>query len=191
MNLDRLLNPKSVAIVGASARAEKPGARVFAGLRRLGFLGDIRLVNPTRAELDGHPCVPAIADIPMGVDLAVLCVSQKAVMDSFEQCVARGVGAAVVFAAGYAEQDAQGAADQERLAQAARDAGVALLGPNCLGFASMQGRAPITMVNVGPLQGNLPGGSVSAQSGAFMSSLYATMSLKHVPVSYRSEEHTS
>lgn len=184
IQVDRLLQPKSIAIVGASSRSESPGARVFAGLTRLGFAGDIHLVNPTRTELNGHPCVATIADVPMGFDLAVLCVPKNAIQASLEACIAKKIGAAVVFAAGYAEQDAAGMAEQERLAATARAAGVALLGPNCLGFANLRGRAPITMVNVVKPASDLPGVAIVTQSGAFMSSLYATMSLKNIPASY-------
>jgi len=183
VQVERLLSPKSVVVVGASARPESPGARVFAGLKRLGYEGTIHLVNPSRAELDGHPCVARIADVPPGVDLAVLCVPKNAVQAALEECIERHVGAAVVFAAGYAEQDDEGAAEQRRLEETARAAGVALLGPNCLGFASIRARAPITMVNVTKPLSNGPGVAIVAQSGAFMSSLYATMSQKGVPVS--------
>ncbi|MEJ8824500.1 acetate--CoA ligase family protein [Variovorax humicola] len=183
MQVDRLLAPKSIVVVGASARPESPGARVFAGLKRLGYEGAIYLVNPSRKELDGHPCVASIAEVPQGVDLAVLCVPKTAVQASLEECIARQVGAAVVFAAGYAEQDAEGTQEQEKLARTARDAGVALLGPNCLGFANLQARVPITMVNVAKPASDAPGIAIIAQSGAFMSSLYASMALKGIPVS--------
>ncbi len=184
LQVNRLLQPKSIAIIGASARPESPGARVFAGLIRLGYSGDIHLVNPSRTELNGHPCVPTIGEIPVGVDLAVLCVPKNAVQASLEACIAKGIGAAVVFAAGYAEQDAEGMAEQERLAATAHAAGVALLGPNCLGFANMRAGAPITMVNITSPGSEFPGVAIVAQSGAFMSSLYATMTLKNVPTSY-------
>ena len=184
MQLDRLLAPKSIVIVGASARSESPGARVFAGLKRHGYEGAIHLVNPTRSELEGHPCVPRVSELPAGVDLAVLCVAKDAVQGSLEECIGRDIGAAVVFAAGYAEQDERGKVEQEKLEVTARAAGVALLGPNCLGFASLGARAPITMVNVTKALSEQPGVAVIAQSGAFMSSLYATMSLKGIPVSY-------
>ena len=183
VNVDRLLSPRSVVVVGASARPESPGARVFAGLKRLDFAGAIHLVNPTRAELDGHPCVASISAIPQGVDLAVLCVPKNAVQASLEACIERQVGAAVVFAAGYAEQDEGGAQEQRRLEDTARAAGIALLGPNCLGFANLRARAPITMVNIAKPASDAPGVAIVAQSGAFMSSLYATMSLKGTPVS--------
>jgi acetate---CoA ligase (ADP-forming) len=183
MDIDRLLWPRSIVIVGASTRPERPGARILAGLSHLDFKGMIHLVNPSRTELGGRPCVPRIADIPDGVDLAALCVAKNAVQESLEECAARGVRAAVVFAAGYAEQDAAGTAEQERLAATARAAGIALLGPNCLGFASMRARAPITMVHVTAVTEG-PGVAVVAQSGAIMSSLYATMTLKGTPVTH-------
>lgn len=182
LNLDRLLNPRSVVIVGASAREGTPGARIQSGLERLGYPGDVFLVNPNRAEIAGRACVGSVAEIPEGVDLGVLCVSRDRVQAAMEACIDRGVGAIVIFAAGYAEQDDAGAADQLELAEICRRANVPLLGPNCLGFASMRSRAPITMVNI-PHATSAPGVSIIAQSGAIMSSLFATMQLKGTNVS--------
>jgi len=181
--IGRLLRPASIAIVGASPKPASPGARVLDNLTRCGFGGSIFLVNPGRAELEGRPCVPSIADLPYGIDLAALCIPKSAIADSLQECAARGIGAAVVFASGYAEQDEQGAAEQEIIAGIARHANIALLGPNCLGLINAVDGIPITITASNPPAEIKPGVSVIAQSGAFMSSLRATFELKGIPTS--------
>ena len=84
--------------------------------------------------------MPSIDDLPDGVDAAVLVVPQSAVLDAVAACGRRGVGAAIVFASGYAEVGEAGRAEQEKLAAAARAANVALLGPNCIGIFQLRGR---------------------------------------------------
>lgn len=181
--IDRLLRPKSIAIVGASSKSTSPGARILSNLTRCGFKGSIFLVNPGRNELDGRPCVASVSDLPSEIDLAALCVPKAGIAGSLRECASRGIGAAVVFAAGYAEQDEQGAAEQATISRVARDAGIALLGPNCLGFINTVDGIPITIATANPPAEIKPGVSVIAQSGAFMSSLRATLELKGIPTS--------
>ena len=100
--LDRLLRPRSVAIVGVSPEPGHMGGSVLANLQRCGFAGAIHLVSRSRPEIGGQRCVPSIDDLPDGVDAAVLVVPQSAVLDAIAACGRRGVGAAVVFASGYA-----------------------------------------------------------------------------------------
>ena len=101
--LDRLLHPRSVAIVGASPEPGHPGSTVLANLERCRFEGAIHLVSRSRTEFNGRPCVPGIDALPHGVDVAVLIVPQTAVIDAIAALGRRGVGAAIVFASGYAE----------------------------------------------------------------------------------------
>ena len=181
--LDRLLRPRSIAIVGASPRPTSPGARVLSNLIRCGYKGSIALINPSRTELEGRPCVPSVDALPPDIDLAALCIPKKSIGEALQACARRRIGAAVVFAAGYAEQDDDGAAEQERLVEISRDAGIALLGPNCLGFINAFDGVPITITTNNPPPAIKPGVGIIAQSGAFMSSLRATMELKRIPAS--------
>ena len=98
------------------------GGSVLANLERCRFAGDIHLVSRSRPEINGRPCLPSIDDLPHGVDAAVLVVPQTAVLDAIAACGRRGVGAAIVFASGYAETGEAGRAEQEKLAAAARAA---------------------------------------------------------------------
>src|SRR2546423_798628 len=146
--LDRLLRPRSVAIVGVSSGPGHMGGSVLANLGRCRYAGAIHLVSRSRTEFNGRLCVPSIDDLPHGVDAAVLVVPQTVVLDAIAALGRRGVGGAIVFASGYAEVGEAGRAEQEKLAAAARAANVAVLGPNCIGMCSLAlGAAPTLEVH--------------------------------------------
>ena len=185
--LDRLLRPRSVAIVGVSPEPGHMGGSVLANLQRCGFAGEMHLVSRSRPEINGRRCVPSIDDLPEGVDAAVLVVPQSAVLDAIAACGRRGVGAAIVFASGYAEVGEAGRAEQEKLAAAARVANVALLGPNCIGLSSFAVGAALSFeFNVErPPAGARPVIGIVAQSGALaaimrMAFLAKGLGLSHV-----------
>jgi acetate---CoA ligase (ADP-forming) len=129
-----LIEARRVAIVGASAREGTLPYRTLANLRAAGFEGDLFPVNPRYEELDGLPCYPTLADIPASVDLALVLVPAARTPDVVRACAEAGVGAAVLFAAGFGELGADGRLIQEKMASTARAAGLRLLGPNCQGF---------------------------------------------------------
>jgi acyl-CoA synthetase (NDP forming) len=166
--LDRLLRPRSVAIVGVSPEPGHMGGSVLANLTRCAFAGDIHLVSRSRAEINGRPCVPSIDDLPHGVDVAVLVVPQTAVIEAIGACGRRGVGGAIVFASGFAEMGEAGRAEQEKLAAAALAANVAMLGPNCIGMCNFAVGAALTFeFNVErPPASAAPKIGIVAQSGA-------------------------
>src|SRR5947209_10411164 len=166
--LDRLLRPRSVAIVGVSPEPGHPGGSVLANLERCRYAGAIHLVSRSRTAFNGRPCVPSIDDLPHGLDVAVLVVPQSAVIDAIAALGRRGVGGAIVFASGYAEVGDAGRAEQKKLTAAARAANVAVLGPNCIGMCSFAAGAALTFeFNVEPPpQDAKPKIGVVAQSGA-------------------------
>src|SRR5262245_55823957 len=94
--LNRLLRPRSIAIVGASPKPASPGARMLGNLIRCGYPGDIFLVNPGRDELEGRRCYPNVDALPDGIDLAALCIPKEGTITALEACARRGIGAAVV-----------------------------------------------------------------------------------------------
>ena len=166
--IDRLLRPRSIAIVGVSPEPGHPGSTVLANLERCRFDGAIHLVSRSRNEFNGRPCVPSIDDMPYGVDVAVLVVPQAVVIDAIAALGRRGVGAAIVFAAGYSEVGDAGRVEQEKLTAAARAANVAVLGPNCIGMCSFDVGAALTFeFNVErPATSARPKIGMAAQSGA-------------------------
>jgi acetyltransferase len=129
-NLDRLLAPRSVALVGASARPGALGHAVLQRLRNDGFAGRLYLVNPKHDRIDGTPCLATLHDLPEVPDLVVIATPAAAVPDVVAQAVARGVHAGVILTAGLGH--GPGSLAAAALAQA-RPHGMRLIGPNCLG----------------------------------------------------------
>jgi len=182
--LDRLLRPRSVAIIGASDKPGALGASVLANLERQGFGGTIHLVNPKRSEIGGRPCVASVDDLPEGVDAAVLAIPRVAVLDTIRALARRKAGAAVVFAAGFAEDGPQGLADQQEIGRIAAESGMVVEGPNCLGLVNFIDRVSLTFIEMpeARAQGDRRVGIVS-QSGAMAAVLATTMIARDVPLS--------
>lgn len=128
-----LLAPRSVAVVGASDDVTRIGGRPLRYMREGGFAGQVYPVNPRRDTVQGLTAFPEIAALPEVPDTAILALPAAATLGAVEDCVAKGVRAAVVFSAGFAETGPEGVALQDRIAATAREGGMRLLGPNCLG----------------------------------------------------------
>lgn len=168
--LDRLLHPRSVAVIGASARPGFP-SRALNNLIEHGFDGAIYPVNPNYEELAGLRCHPSLEAIGAPVDLALIAVPAAALETVVADCVAAGVGAGVVFSSGFAELGADGRAVQERFTAIARAGGMRLLGPNCMGVINRTADRPGALVasftaSVGPGLGTPSGAAYVGQSGA-------------------------
>ncbi len=181
----RLLSPRSIAIVGASPTPGSLGGSVLANLDRFGYRGDIHLINPNRDEIGGRKCLKTTADLPHGVDCAVLAIPGARVLDTVRSCAERGVGSLVVFSAGFAELGDDGRAAQAELARIAREAGMAVEGPNCLGFVNFVDGVPLTFgyTEPAPLEGRRAIGVVS-QSGAMATVIRAALNAHGIPFSY-------
>jgi acetyltransferase len=132
--LEALFQPRSVAVIGASERPGSVGRTLFWNLIRSPFGGTVYPVNPRRTSVLGVRCCASLAEIPEPVDLAVIATPAAGVPELVEQCVAAGVGAAIVISAGFREVGAAGLALEARLREAVRGSGLRLLGPNCLGL---------------------------------------------------------
>ena len=182
--LTRLLRPRSVAIVGVSPEAGSIGGNVLDNLTRIGFAGDIHLVSRSSREIGGRRCFASIDELPDGVDVAVLAVPRQAVLDAVKACVRRKLGAAVVFASGFAEIDEAGRAEQQEMAAIARAGGLALAGPNCIGFVNLIDKVALTferLVPPKPIRGRAVG--VVTQSGAMVAALRLALLAKDINVS--------
>ena len=132
-SLSALLSPGSVALVGASDDVTRIGGRPLRYLREGGFAGSIYPVNPKRETVQGLKAWSSVADLPETPDVAILAVPSAGTLQAVRDCAQRGVKAAIVFTAGFAEMDDAGRALQDEMAGVAREAGMRLLGPNCLG----------------------------------------------------------
>ncbi|MDF1793215.1 MAG: acetate--CoA ligase family protein [Roseovarius sp.] len=138
--LDVLFNPASIAVVGASSNPMKLGGRPIAYMQKQGYRGTIYPVNPKATEIQGLPAYPSLSAIGQPVDLAIIAAPAALVEDTIREGIAAGVKSFVVFSSGFAELSAEGAAIQSRLRAMCEDAGVLLLGPNCLGAIDIRNR---------------------------------------------------
>lgn len=190
--LQTVLRPKSVAIVGASDDPRSFGGFVLNNLKRFSYSGELHLVSRSARQVGQHECVASIDELPEGIDVAVLTVPETAVIDAIEACGRRGIGAAVIFASGFAEAGEQGRARQERLAQVARDNNVLVVGPNCMGLSNFLEGIPLTfepleiqqeyVARLRELQS--PGVAAIAQSGAMANNLRDALISRGLPVLY-------
>lgn len=167
--LDRLLKPRSIALVGATERSIWSVAAVD-NLKRFDFDGPVHLVNPKGGTIFGREAFTSCTAIGEAVDAALLMVPVQAMPDVFADLRSAGVGGAVILSAGFAEAGEEGAERQRWLAGIAREAGIRIIGPNCLGFANFSSRTAIWTT---PLRRPMPGGTVAivSQSGALASQL--------------------
>jgi len=131
--LESIFRPKSVAVVGASNAPEKYGYIILKNILEAGFQGPVYPVNPKATDILGRPCSRSIADLPAGVDLAVIIIPAKAVPQAVAEAGQRGIRAAIIISGGFAESGNEGAALQRELVEVARHSGVRLVGPNCQG----------------------------------------------------------
>jgi len=138
--LDVLMKPRSVAMIGASADVTRIGGRALRHLREVGFEGDIYPVNPRHGEVQGLRAWSTVDDLPATPDCALLALPTEAVLPAIESCARKGVRAAVIFSAGFAEMGAAGERLQDQIQHIARKAGMRLLGPNCLGLYNLHAK---------------------------------------------------
>ncbi|WP_022722322.1 acetate--CoA ligase family protein [Rhodopseudomonas sp. B29] len=131
------LDPKSIAIIGASDNPNKIGGRPVAFLGKFGFRGKIYPINPTRPEIQGHKSYASLADLPEAPEMAIVAVAGDNAITTVEECAAAGVKVALVMASGFGEVDPhEGKAKERRMVEAARRAGMRIVGPNCQGLAN-------------------------------------------------------
>lgn len=132
--IDEIMHPRSVAIVGVP-RGLKTGKLFFMALLDQGFSGEIYPVSTQADEIDGYKAYPSVAAIPGEVDLAIILVPQHLTLAAVRECAAKKVKGAVLFTAGYKEMGTdEGRALEEELVQVARDSGMRIIGPNCMGI---------------------------------------------------------
>jgi acetyl coenzyme A synthetase (ADP forming)-like protein len=131
--VSHVLAPRSVAVIGASRQRGTIGAEVFHNLLTSGFQGPVYPVNPGASEIDGVAAFHSVAEIPAEVEMAVITVPAAAVVEVARQCAAKGVRAMVVISAGFGEVGPDGMALQRDLLAVCRQAGMRLVGPNCMG----------------------------------------------------------
>jgi acyl-CoA synthetase (NDP forming) len=178
----RLIRPRAIAVVGASADPRSFGGFVLANLDRFGYAGAVHPVSRSSVEIGGRACVQSIAELPEGLDLAVLAIPEAGVLAAVTELAARRCAAAVLFASGYAETGAEGRERQRQITAAA--GAMLIVGPNCMGFTNYEAGVAATFEPLEPYRS--PGRAaiaVVAQSGAMAASLRDALIGRRLPIS--------
>src|SRR5580658_9443557 len=147
MKLDPLVKPRSVAIVGATDRGG-PGRAVIESLGAIGFTGPIYPVNPKYPTVLNIKCYPSLTELPEAPDIVVFSIRNPLIPEQMRLAVKRGARAAVIYDSGFAELGGDGAKLQDEIAAMAREAGMPVCGPNCMGILNPQARVTTYKQNV-------------------------------------------
>jgi len=166
--LDYFFRPRGVAIVGASRDPHKLGFGVVRNLVEYGFKGNICPVNPVANEILGHKCYASIADLPDPVDLAIVVVPAKFVVEAVEECGKRGVKRVIVVSGGFGETGPEGKALEQELGRIAQNYEMRIIGPNCIGTIDTHTPLNTTFVIGMPKVGDI---AFVSQSGAMVAAV--------------------
>lgn len=184
--LDSLFQPKSIAVFGASEKANRIGNLQLKALLNAGYVGDIYPINPSSDEIEGLTAYKSIQDVPVEVDLAILCVNVNLVEQCLVESGESGVKSAIVFASGYSEIGEEGEIAQARLKEIADQYNMNVVGPNCVGLLNttngLMGTFSPGLTDV-PLHDKREVGFVT-QSGAFGVLTYIAAALKGLTFKY-------
>jgi acetyl coenzyme A synthetase (ADP forming)-like protein len=134
VKFDDLFNPKTVAIVGAAREETKVGHTIVDNIINSGFPGKLFLINPNADEIHGIKCYKSVLDIDDNLDLAIMVIPNKYIMQALEDCSKKSTKFAIVISAGYKETGKDGAMLEKELIEKAKEYGIRILGPNCLGM---------------------------------------------------------
>lgn len=181
--LESALNPRTVAIIGASENIHKIGGRPIYYMQRGVFKGTIYPINPTRSDVQGLKSYPSLASLPEVPELVLIVVAGDKAVQAVEECAARGVKSVVVIASGFGEVDDAGRAVQQRMTDAARATGMRIYGPNTHGLANF-GTGAIAgfstmFIECPPEDGPV---AVLSQSGGMSAMVYGLLRQKGIGV---------
>ena len=135
-NLDKIMKPKSVAVIGASTKEHTIGSDIMKRLQEYKFNGNIYPVNPKGGVIEGLQAYTSITEVPGEVDLAIIVVNSKFVLDTIDQCNQKGIKGLVIITAGFKETGAEGAEMEKQLLAKVKEYGMRCVGPNCLGVVN-------------------------------------------------------
>lgn len=163
-----MFNPRSVAVIGASATKGKLGNDVMRNLIGSGFEGRIYPINPKAGEILGHRAYRSVKEIAGNVDVAVIVIPAKYVLPIVEQCGEKGVKALVIITAGFKEIGHEGQAAEKKIVELAEQYGMVVQGPNCLGFINTHAPYNASFSAGTPMKGTI---AFASQSGALMTGI--------------------
>ena len=167
-SFEHLFEPRSIAVVGVSDDPARPASQAVNALLKYGFGGKILPVNPKYGEFQGLKCYPSIGDIDGPIDLVVIGIPAQGVLPVLEACAQKRAPFVVILSGGFRESGAEGITREQRMLAIARESGMRIIGPNCLGLANIHSNvyAAFGSITRAP---KLKKGSVSlvTQSGGF------------------------
>ena len=163
------LSPKSIAVIGASDRPGSVGAAITSNVMK-GFTGRIYPISPSRDKVFSKKAYKSVLDVPETVDLAVVVIKNTLVAHVLEECGKKGIRGVVIITAGFKEVDAEGAEREEQLKQIAKQYGMQVVGPNCLGVMNLDKNTLLnsTFLKITPKPGSI---ALVSQSGAICAAL--------------------
>ncbi len=166
--LEGFFQPKSVALIGASATPGKLGYTVLANMIAAGFPGKIYPINPKATQISGYKAYPSILDVPEVPDLAVIVIPAPYVADALRQVGEKGTKSVVIISAGFREASVEGLERERELVRIAKEYGMRIIGPNCLGIIDTYTPLNATFAAGTPPQGNI---AFMSQSGALQTAI--------------------
>lgn len=175
-----LLSPRSVAIVGANEKSIWC-QNIMSNMENESFQGELFLVNPKYAELYGRKCYPSLADLPMKVDCAAVLVGAELALDIVSQCGQLGIKSIVMISAGFSESGSEGMEREKKLQRLAETFGIAIAGPNGIGFVNRLESVPITTI---PLRGGRGQIAFLLQSGSMAITLMTYAAARDIGFSH-------
>ncbi len=134
--LDKIMRPKAIAVIGASTKEHTIGSDIMKRLKEYKFTGDIYPVNPKGGEIQGFKAYTNVKEIPGNVDLAIIVIAQKFVLNAIDECHEKGIKGICIISAGFKEAGAEGAQAEKELVAKLKEYGMRCVGPNCLGVVN-------------------------------------------------------
>lgn len=175
--LEGLFYPEKIAVIGASRTPGKVGHDIVANLISSGYAGEIIPINPAADEVLGIPCHKSLAKAGIKIDLAIIAVPRKLVLDAAGDAIAAAAKAITVITAGFKETGSEGAEVEQKLAELCRSRRVRLLGPNCLGLLNTDNAMNASFAGRMPEAGAI---SVISQSGALCTAILDMAAARHM-----------
>jgi len=166
MNLDKIFNPSSIAVIGASEEEKTVGAGLVKNLMQ--GQNKIFCVNPFREKVFQMSCFKKIADIKENIDLAVVAVPASAVLEVVEECCQKKVKGIIVVSSGFQESGEEGRQREDKLRELVEKAGIPLIGPNCLGIINLGNNLNVSFAPLTPKKGDI---AFLSQSGSLANAL--------------------
>jgi acyl-CoA synthetase (NDP forming) len=180
--ITRLLRPRSVAVVGASADPSKTSGRPVAYLKKHGFTGQVYPVNPRYDSIAGLSCYPDIKSLPEAPDVGIVLLGAERAHEAVRELAARGTAAAIVLASGYAEVGPEGLQRQQVLKEASGS--MRLLGPNTIGLVNLTDNITLSASGALEMDAFLPGNiGVVSQSGGILGALLSRATARGIGLS--------